>query len=137
VRLHAGLFSATLRPFLGATGAVGRPLAWANIDCDLYAGTRDALDALGPRMCAGTRLHFHELLKDRFWKARAILEGRHAAAVPSEEARALFEWLVANPAVELELSDVVSQINSDAAVLIVKRPPASAARLCAASSGYM
>ena len=63
VRLHTGLFNVTLPPFLQTDDARGRPLAWANIDCDLYAGARDALSALSGRLCAGTRLHFHELLK--------------------------------------------------------------------------
>ena len=70
MHLHVGLFNTTLAPFLATPEAIGRPLAWANIDCDLYAGTRDALAQLAPRMCPGTRLHFHEVLKDRFWKAR-------------------------------------------------------------------
>jgi hypothetical protein len=71
VRLHTGLFNNTLPPCLASASAAARPLAWTNIDCDLYAGTVDALQNLGPRMCAGTLLHFHELLKDRYWKVRA------------------------------------------------------------------
>lgn len=131
VRLHKGLFNDTLPPFLEATAPRGRPLAWANIDCDLYAGTRDALGVLSPHICRGTRLHFHELLKDRYWKAKRLAEGNHNALVPSEEARALYEWLRAHPSVELELLDVVSQVNSDAAAFRVLRAPDAAASTCA------
>ena len=79
MRLHAGLFNETLPPFLVSPLGSHRPLAWANIDCDLYTGTRDALHALTPRLCAGTRLHFHELLKDRYWKARHLERGNNGA----------------------------------------------------------
>ena len=50
----------------------------------------------------------------------------------AQEARALYEWLRANPEAELELLDVVSQQNSDAAAFIVRRGPSSAAVVCAA-----
>ena len=82
------------------------------------------------RVCAGTRLHFHELLKDRYWKARHLERRNYRAVVPSEEARALYEWLRAHPGVELELSDVVSQINSDAAAFVVRRAPSESAAMC-------
>ena len=127
VRLHTGLFNNTLPPFLGAAAAAGRPLAWANIDCDLYRGTADALTELRPRLCDGTRLHFHEILKDRFWKAKHLEKGHTAAVVPSEEARALYEFLRDDADVEIELGDVVSQVNSDAGLFIVRRPPRAAA----------
>jgi hypothetical protein len=35
----------------------------------------------------------------------------------------LYEWLRARPRTRLELLDVQSQSNSDAAVLVVKSPP--------------
>lgn len=66
---------------LAADGAQ-RPLAYVNIDCDLYAGTRDALKELGPRMCPGTVIHFHELLKDRYWKARHYERARTSMPWP-------------------------------------------------------
>jgi hypothetical protein len=128
-----GLFNNTLGPFLATPRASGRPLVWTNIDCDLYAGTRDALLELNGRLCTGTRIHFHELLKDRYWKARHLERANYKALVPSEEARALYEWLRAHPDVELELSDVISQANSDAAALIVRRPPAEATAVCGAT----
>lgn len=37
--------------------------AWVNIDCDLYAGTRDALAHVGGHLREGSRVHFHELVK--------------------------------------------------------------------------
>jgi hypothetical protein len=63
-------------------------------------------------------------------QARHISQGNTAAVVPSEEARALYEWLHANPAVRLEMIDLVSQTNSDAAVFIVRSPPASSRVSC-------
>ena len=123
VRLHAGLFNNTLGPFLRSADGAAKPLAWANIDCDLYGGTVDALAELGARMCSGSVIHFHELLKDRFWKARHLTRGNVHALVPSEEARALYEWLRARPKTQLEMLDVISQANSDAAAVIVRVPP--------------
>ena len=124
VRLHTGLFNNTLPPFLRDPSlGLNKPLAYTNIDCDLYGGTVDALQNLGPRMCIGTLIHFHELLKDRFWKAKHLEKGNYDAVVASEEARALYEWLRARPTTVLELSDVQSSSNSDAAVLVVRTPP--------------
>lgn len=68
--------------------------------------------------------------QDRYWKARHLEKGNYGAVVASEEARALYEWLRAHAGVELELSDVFSQINSDAAALIVRRPPMGTAAMC-------
>jgi len=128
VVLHAGLFNVSLAPFLGA--ARGRPLAWTNIDCDLYGGTRDALGALGDRVCPGTRIHFHELLKDRFWKAKHLAHGRLDSVVASEEARALYEWLRTQPGLQLELLDLTSISNSDAAAFVVHQAAATASPTC-------
>jgi len=50
-------------------------------------------------------------------------DGNYAAIVPSEEAKALYEWLRARPKARLEMLDVISQVNSDAAVLSVVAPP--------------
>ena len=75
-------------------------------------------------MCDGTRLHFHEILKDRFWKAKHLEKGHTAAVVPSE-ARALYEFL--RDDADVELGDVVSQVNFDAGLFIVRRPPRAAA----------
>ena len=47
-----------------------------------------------------------------------------------QEARALYEWLHAYPEVQLELLDVISQSNSDAAAFIVRRPPDNATAGC-------
>ena len=142
VRLHTGLFNNTLPPFLQqgeASANRHRPLAWTNIDCDLYGGTVDALTNLRGRLCPGTRIHFHELLKDRYWKARHLEKGNVKAVVASEEARALYEFLrdeakgvKEGAGVQLELGDVVSQVNSDAAVFAVRRATreAAAAGVC-------
>lgn len=69
------------------------------------------------------RLHRGQLLKDRYWKARHMERGNYAALYPSEEAKALYEWLRARPRARLEMLDVISQSNSDAAALVVRSPP--------------
>jgi len=134
VELHRGLFNETIGPFLASSAAAAdrRPLAFANIDCDLYAGALDALRHLGPRMCAGTRLHFHELLHDRVLTARKLKSHRPTSELsPSDEARALYEWLRQQPGAELELVDVVSTSNSEAAAFVVRAFPGGP---CAASA---
>ena len=69
---------------VAAKATVKMSLELAGSISDLYAGTRDALHALAPRLCTGTRLHFHELLKDRYWKARHLERGNVGAVVASE-----------------------------------------------------
>lgn len=59
VRLHAGWFNATLDDFLAQHED---PVALVHIDCDLYSSTRDVLQRLAPRLCAGSILVFDELL---------------------------------------------------------------------------
>jgi hypothetical protein len=95
--------------------------AWANIDCDLYAGARDALAYIGGSLVTASRLHFHELYKDVKHLVARFLKSRHPELAPSEEMRALYEWLAAHPRAALQLGNVVSQTNSDAALLIVLR----------------
>ena len=75
VALHVGLFNNTLSPFLDSADGRQLPLAWANIDCDLYAGAREALLNLSPRVCPGTRIHFHELIHERFMTAKRLESG--------------------------------------------------------------
>ena len=147
--LHTGLFAQSLPPFLSARA--GRPVAWASIDCDLATGTRDVLRAIGPRIVPGSRLHFHELLKtpdlDRAasWlrstggaAGRVEQEGGGKAAArggasevpratpgnvlpPSDEARALYEWLRSHPRVVLELDATQSKGNREAALTVCRR----------------
>ena len=84
-RLHVGLFADTLGPFLasyaggarGGIGGDGAPLALAHVDCDLYSSTRDALDALAPRVVVGSVIVFDEYLGHATWRddeAKAWLE---------------------------------------------------------------
>jgi hypothetical protein len=65
VTLHAGWFENTLPPFLAAHPG---PLAFANIDCDLYSSTKTVFDALAPRIGPGTVLAFDEYFNYHNWQ---------------------------------------------------------------------
>ena len=59
VHFHKGLFKDTIPRFL-STVDKGRPLAYANIDCDLYGSTVDVLEAFHGRIICGTVIVFGE-----------------------------------------------------------------------------
>ncbi len=65
ITLHAGWFQDTLPPFLAAHQG---PLAFANIDCDLYSSTKIVFDALATRIGAGTILAFDEYFNYHNWQ---------------------------------------------------------------------
>ena len=67
VVFHKGLFRDTIPKFL-STVDKGRPLAYANIDCDLYGSTRDVLEAFHGRIRPGTVLVFDEYLCHPSWR---------------------------------------------------------------------
>jgi len=67
VHFHKGLFKDTIPKFL-STVDKGRPLAYANIDCDLYGSTRDVLEAFHGRIIPGTVLVFDEYLCHPSWR---------------------------------------------------------------------
>ena len=67
VIFHQGLFRDTIPSFL-STIDKGRPLAYANIDCDLYSSTRDVLEAFHGRIVPGTVLVFDEYLCHPSWR---------------------------------------------------------------------
>ena len=85
VTLHQGLFSETLPPFLAQASVEGRPVALANVDCDLYTATRDVLFALGRApgavQAGATVLVFDEWFMYEGWRedeAKAFFEAaRH------------------------------------------------------------
>jgi len=62
-----GLFKDTIPAFLEAMGSY-RPLAFANIDCDLYSSTYDVLEGLHGRIVPGTILLFDEYLGHPTWR---------------------------------------------------------------------
>jgi hypothetical protein len=65
---------------VGAAGhAPGRAASYVHIDCDLYAGARDALGLLSPLIRPGTVLVFDDLI--------------NYAAYKEHEVKALWEWL--------------------------------------------
>jgi hypothetical protein len=67
VVFHKGLFRDTIPRFL-STVDKGRPLAYANVDCDLYGSTRDVLEAFHGRIIPGTVLVFDEYLCHPTWR---------------------------------------------------------------------
>ena len=66
VFFHKGLFSETIPPFLKENPNV--PLAFANIDCDLYSSTYDILELLHNRIVPGTVLIFDEYICHPTWR---------------------------------------------------------------------
>lgn len=65
VELHVGLFQDTLPAF--AREHEG-PIRFMNVDCDLYASTKIALDLLAGRIVPGTILVFDEYLVNDRWR---------------------------------------------------------------------
>ena len=63
--LVVGLFDATLDPFLEAHP---EPVAFLHVDADLYSSTVTVLDALAPRMRAGTVIVFDEYFNFPGWE---------------------------------------------------------------------
>jgi len=64
-RVHAGWFEDSLPPFVEQhTG----PIAFVNVDCDLYSSTYEALSILAPRFVPGTTLVFDEYLCNPGWE---------------------------------------------------------------------
>jgi tetratricopeptide (TPR) repeat protein len=86
VRLHVGWFEQTA-PAFAAT--LEERLKMVHIDSDLYASARCALDALGPRLEAGTVLVFDELVGNERWR-----EDEHRALTEAIDRWAWkIEWL--------------------------------------------
>lgn len=78
VRLHVGWFRDTLGPFVAEHPG---PVRLLNVDCDLYASTRDAFAFLAPRFVPGTILVFDEYLCNPGWQEeehRALVEAAQA-----------------------------------------------------------
>jgi hypothetical protein len=65
VALHPGWFEETLPAF-----AAGHeePVAFMNIDCDLYSSTKTIFDVLGDRIIAGTVIRFGEYFNYPGWQ---------------------------------------------------------------------
>ena len=63
---HKGLFTDTIPQFLKSNPNV--PLAFANIDCDLYSSTYDILEAFHSRIVPGTILVFDEYICHPTWR---------------------------------------------------------------------
>ena len=96
VQFHAGLFSEQLPAFL-ATRGPSDPVAWVNIDCDLYDGAIEVLRILTGRIRVGSLLHFHELVG--WYRAKAAptrvvkQKLRGAERNPMDEAKAFWDWM--------------------------------------------
>lgn len=65
VILHRGLFDATLPDFLDAHDGT---CAFLHVDCDLYSSARIVLEALTPRIGAGTIILFDEYFNYPSWR---------------------------------------------------------------------
>ena len=65
VRYHSGLFSETLPDFLSANAG---PVAFMNVDCDLYSSTADIFAALHSRVVPGTVIVFDEYVVNQCWQ---------------------------------------------------------------------
>lgn len=65
VNIYKGLFSDTIPTFLNDTSA---PLAFANIDCDLYTSTYDILESMHSRIVPGTVIIFDEYICHPTWR---------------------------------------------------------------------
>ncbi|MCF7222700.1 class I SAM-dependent methyltransferase [Marilutibacter chinensis] len=59
VSLHPGWFERSLPPFLDAHPG---PVRLLHIDCDIYSSTRTVLEAVGPRLQAGSVIVFDDML---------------------------------------------------------------------------
>jgi hypothetical protein len=66
VTLHKGWFDDTLPRFLAAHP--GEPVAFAHVDCDIYASTVTVLRELGPRLEPGSVLVFDEYFNYPNWQ---------------------------------------------------------------------
>lgn len=66
VFFHKGLFSESIPTFLETNERL--PLAFANIDCDLYTSTYDILEAMQSRIIPGTVIIFDEYLCHPTWR---------------------------------------------------------------------
>jgi len=112
VRLHKGLFNDTLPGFLAQHP--DEPLAFANIDCDLYAGAIQVLNLLQRHLVPGSVIHFHELVHLSVDKLK-----------PEDEMKALHDFLLKpeNKGLDLEVLNVVDGAFSEPVVLRVTGIP--------------
>ncbi len=69
VELHVGWFDDTLPGFLETHPG---PAAFIHIDCDIYSSTRTVLQALQPRLVAGTIIVFDEYLNYPSWEDHEV-----------------------------------------------------------------
>lgn len=79
VELIAGWFAETLPPFKAAHP---EPIAFMNVDCDLYSATKTIFDALDRQIVPGTVIVFDEYIGNKTWR--------------EDEFKAFQEWVVAH-----------------------------------------
>lgn len=83
VELVKGLFAESLPAFLKEQeryAGGNQTVSYLHIDCDLYAGSRDAFTILSEYIKPGTVILFDELvrLRDCLSQAEGLLNARHA-----------------------------------------------------------
>ena len=113
VAVVTGLFADTLPAVLAAHP--GAAVDLAHIDCDVYSSTRDVLNLLTPRLTRGSVLVFDELL----WYA----------GCEDHEAKALYEWLQANPGLTLAWVGVQGTLGGPDVLAAAEADPTLKARL--------
>ena len=78
VKIRKGLFEDSLPGWLREREVSRLPLAWANIDCDLYSSTATVLNELQPRIVPGTILVFDEYICHPTWRRDEFRAWREA-----------------------------------------------------------
>jgi hypothetical protein len=68
VYFYRGLFRDTIPTFVNSLAEEYRPLAFANIDCDLYGSTLDILELMHSRVVPGTVFVFDKYLCHSTWR---------------------------------------------------------------------
>ena len=90
VALHAGWFEDTLPGFVAENGG---PVAFMNVDCDLYSSTVTVFDNLAERIVPGTVIVFDEYLCNPTWR-----EDEYKAFQELVTARSLsYDYLLFSP----------------------------------------
>lgn len=108
VRLEQGLFRDTLPGFV--EGHKGIDVVGMNIDCDLYTGSLEALILSHSFFRTGTLIHFHEIARKK------------DTGPPTDEARALFDYLRACQGTVVELLPVRTDVKAAALFRHVVNP---------------
>lgn len=112
VKLHKGLFSESLPPFLEQNK--DKRIAGMNIDCDLYRGAIESLNLTYHMWTPGTMLHFHELQQSP--------KSAEASFAKQEEVNALHGFLTTHPGTVLEMLPIGTSYAEPVVFSVVQLP---------------